>query len=153
MARGGWPLLLLLAVLTACGQRPHRNPDPRAMPGTDPGTTLRQVLRVLSLDLPEGAAKIRFRTREAIGPSSLSVTFVLPCDRVPAFLTDNGLTESRDANLSVAVDGARQDYGLGPDGLAKLYAPGRVAGVDTMGATAFELGGGSCQVIGVAEKF
>jgi len=153
MARSGLPWLLLLAVLAGCGQRPHQNPDPRAMPGTDPNLTFRQALSTLNLELPKGAKKVRFRTREAIGPYALSVAFVLPCDRVSAFVTANDLIESRDANVSVAVDGARQDYELAPDGRARLFAPGHLKDVDTMGVTYSEIGGGSCQVIGVAEKY
>lgn len=153
MAQSGWPWLLLLAVLVGCEQRPQPNPDPRAMPGTDPKVTFKHALSVLSLEIPAGAKKVRFRTREAIGPSALSVSFVLPCDRIAAFVAANDLIESRDANVSVAVDGARQDYGLAPDGRARLFAPGRLHGVDTMGVTYSEIGGGDCLVIGVAEKY
>jgi hypothetical protein len=153
MARSGWPWLLILAVLAGCGHHPDPNPDPRAMPGTDPAMTFNQALSTLSLELPAEAKKVRFRTREAIGPYALSVAFVLPCDRIPAFVTANDLIESRDGNVSVAVDGARQDYGLTPDGRARLFAPDRIKGVDTMGVTYSNVGGGNCQVIGVAEKY
>ncbi|MEO5873653.1 MAG: hypothetical protein ABIS86_10955 [Streptosporangiaceae bacterium] len=149
----GLPWLFVLTVLAGCGRSPDRNADPRAMPGTDPDMTLRQVLDRLSLELPADAQRVRFRTRTAIGPSSLSVSFGLACDRVPAFLAANELTESRDANVSVAVYGARQDYGISTDGEARLYAAARPPGMDTMGATYVELGSGDCQVIGVAEKF
>jgi hypothetical protein len=81
------------------------------------------------------------------------MAFVLPCARVTAFVAANDLIESRDANVSAAVDGARQDYGLPPDGRARLFAPSHLNGVDTMGVTYSELGGGNCLVIGVAERY